>query len=321
MLRQSIVNLPYRTPRQIELCEKVDFNGSIVDAAYLGLQTIIKAQKTKKKYLFNVKLRSRKNNRIVIFNARDYPKLKRKFGMINGLNTIDREFKFLFDKRLKKWFILLVVDHEIPKNECMTSPRVCSLDPGVRTFQTIFSLNEGCSYNVGTAENIQRIVKIKKDFLRAKQSQLLNQPQDTITKKWIRKSKQTCRKLIGKASNKLKDAHYKLALFLTRNFDIIILPEFETSQMMSKKARLHKKSRKEMRDWCHYKFKEIVRWMCTKNNKVLIESKEYYTSKTCCVCLKLTDIGSSKVFQCMHCKNFLDRDVNGAINNLLIMLK
>lgn len=325
LLRQTIVNVPYRTPRQIDLCQKVPFNGSIVDSAFIGLQTIIKAQKTKKKYLFNVKWRSRKNARIITFNARDYPKLQKKFGSINGLKTIDREFKFLFDKRLKKWFLLLVVEHEVPliDPQYQQQPRVCSLDPGVRTFQTIFSLSEGCSYDVGTPQNIQTIVKIKKEveFLRAKQQQLLAEPITPIIKKWISKSKRTCQKLIGKVSNKIKDAQYKLALFLTTNFEIIVLPEFETSNMMSKKAKLHKTSRKEMRDWCHYKFKEILRWMCIKSNKVLVESKEYYTSKTCCVCLKLSNIGSSKVFQCNHCPNILDRDVNGAINNLLIMLK
>ena len=68
-------------------------------------------------------------------------------------------------------------------------------------------------------------------------------------------------------------------------------------------------------------FKEKLRWMCTNKNKTLIDGKEYYTSKTCCCCLTLTNkIGSGKKFDCPNCPNNIDRDINGAINNLMIMI-
>lgn len=309
ILEKKIINVEYRTPRQLELCSQLKYNGKSLSTAFSNINTIIKSQRTKKKYLFNLKYRSRKNNRIVTFNQRDYKGFKKSFGEINGIEEMTNEFKFMYDKKLKEWFLLTLEPYKVPVTSL--THRVCSLDPGVREFQNIFSLNEGCVYTVGSSTDIKKIVKLKKEmeFLKDKTN-----PSKKI--KRIRNLKST------KVSNKLKDAHWKLASFLTEKYDVIILPEFKTQDMMKKKGScLSKKTRKEMRDWCHYKFKEKLRWMCTKKNKTLVDGKEYYTSKTCCVCLKLNNCGGSKEYNCSYCPNNIDRDINGAINNLLIMIK
>lgn len=310
LLRKKIVNVEYRTSRQLELCSQLKYIDRTLDATFSNINSILKSQRTKKKYLFNLKYRSRKSNRIVTFNQRDYKGFKRSFGEINGIEEMTSEFKFMYDKKLKEWFLLTLEKFEVP----VINPtnRVCSLDPGVREFQKIFSLNEGCIYTAGNSNDIQKIVKLKKEmeFLKEKS---IKCPSKKI--KRIRDLKST------KVSNKLKDAHWKLSSFLTENYDVIILPEFKTQDMMKKKgSHLSKKTRKEMRDWCHYKFKEKLRWMCTKKNKTLIDGKEYYTSKTCCVCLKLNDCGGNKEYKCSYCPNNIDRDINGSINNLLIMI-
>jgi transposase len=324
-LRNQIKSKEFRNQKQIELCNKLMFNDRTVDCAFFNIKSIIKAQRSKKKWFFDLKVRSRKNNRIVTFNARDYKGIKKNFGCINGLNDISGEFKFLYNKQEKQWY-LLTQEAFVPPTTKSEFPMTCSLDPGVREFQKVFSLNEGCVYTVGTKKDIDKISKLKAEMEKA-QDKIKKMPYSCGEPIPIyRRIKQKLQRLrdmkATKVSNKRKDAHWKLASFLTDKFDFIILPDFTTQGMMSKtKSCLGKKSRKEMRDWGHYMFKEKLRWMCIKKNKTLIDGKEYYTSKTCCCCLTLTTkIGSGKKFDCPNCPNNIDRDINGAINNLMIMI-
>ena len=59
--------------------------------------------------------------------------------------------------------------------------------------------------------------------------------------------------------------------------------------------------------------------MCANKGKTLVDGKEYYTSKTFIPSMTNT-VGSGKNFKCPNCPNNIDRDINGAINNLLIMI-
>ena len=329
-LEKQIKNKEFRNQKQVMLCNKLMFTDKNVDRAFRNIKSIIQAQKTKKKWFFDLKIRTRRNNRIVTFNARDYKGLKKKFGCINGLEEIKCEFKFLYIKQEKQWY-LLTQEIVVPTSSYSEIPRVCSLDPGVREFQKVFSLNEGCVYTIGTKRDIDKICSLKSEMEKAqvklKEVSQLSRASVRIDSndKTMRRKKQKLRRLrdlkATKVSNKRKDAHWKLAAFLTDHWDTIILPEFTTQQMMAKKCKLQKVSRKEMRDWGHYMFKEKLRWMCTKKGKTLVDGKEYYTSKTCCCCLTITNtIGSGKNFKCPSCPNNIDRDINGAINNLLIMV-
>ncbi len=326
-LEKQIKNKEFRNQKQVTLCNKLMFTDKNVERAFRNIKSIIQAQKTKKKWFFDLKIRTRKNNRIVTFNARDYKGLKKKFGCINGLEEIKGEFKFLYIKQEKQWY-LLTQEILVPTICHSEIPRVCSLDPGVREFQKVFSLNEGCVYTVGTNKDIDKICRLKSEMEKA-QAKLKELSRASVridpNDETLRKKKQKLRRLrdmkATKVSNKRKDAHWKLAAFLTDHWDTIILPEFTTQQMMAKKGKLQKVTRKEMRDWGHYMFKEKLRWMCTKKGKTLVDGKEYYTSKTCCCCLTITNtIGSGKNFKCPNCPNNIDRDINGAINNLMIMV-
>lgn len=322
-LGKQIRNKEFRNKKQIELCKKLKYNDKTVESAFSRIQSIIKAQRTKKQWFFDLKVRSRKNNRIVTFNARDYKGIKMTFGRINGLDEISGEFKFLFNKQEKQWYLLTQKEFEQPTTVSET-PMTCSLDPGVREFQKVFSLNEGCVYTIGTKEDINKISKLKVEMEKAqgRLKKIVPCDYEKIVYRRIRQKLKRLRDMKAtKVFNKRKDAHWKLSSFLTDKFDIIILPDFTTQSMMSKQSGLYKTTRKEMRDWGHYMFKEKLRWMCIKKNKTLVDSKEYYTSKTCCCCLTMTtSIGSGKNFNCPNCPNNIDRDINGAINNFMIMI-
>ena len=59
--------------------------------------------------------------------------------------------------------------------------------------------------------------------------------------------------------------------------------------------------------------------VASRYNTFLLTGPEFYTTKTCVECRRLTNIGTSDTFKCRFddCKFEGPRDVCGAINNCL----
>ncbi len=82
-----------------------------------------------------------------------------------------------------------------------------------------------------------------------------------------------------KIKNLVKELHWKTAR--VENFDVILLPTFETSQMSSKKNRkLRSKTVRVMLTWSHYQFKMRLKNKTLEFGKTVIDVCEAYTSKT-----------------------------------------
>jgi putative transposase len=106
----------------------------------------------------------------------------------------------------------------------------------------------------------------------------------------------------------IDDLHKKTANFLVRNFDNILLPSFETSNMVVK---LRSKTARSMLTFAHYRFKQFLIVKAEEYSANVIDVQEAYTSKTCSYCGKIIAIGGSKVKKC-SCGIKVDRDYNGA---------
>lgn len=115
--------------------------------------------------------------------------------------------------------------------------------------------------------------------------------------------------------------HHKCAKWLCSNYDVIILPVFETQRMTSRKGkrrRLNSKTCRQMYTWSHYTFRQRLLYKATEyeNTRVVLCTEEY-TSKTCGLCGGLNHkLGGSKHFVCPNaaCGARVDRDANGARN-------
>lgn len=193
--------------------------------------------------------------------------------------------------------------------------KVCSLDPGCRTFQTIYDPS-GNIIEVGRDDMYTKIFPLCKDADR-----LSSRLKTTHGKKRY-KYKQAILRINRRIRRKIDDLHKKLAKFLVLNYNVIFLPSFDTSQMVYKKQRkIGSKVAKSMMTWSHYRFKQSILYKSSQSNhcKVIICS-EAYTSKTCGKCgWQHETLGGSKEFKCGNeaCKLRIDRDINGARNILL----
>lgn len=199
----------------------------------------------------------------------------------------------------------LTMPEDAPRLLTDNQGRVVALDPGIRTFQTFLSENSFGS--IGEAANmvIQKLC-FKLDALISK-----------ITKAKCRQKKRlklAASRLRGKIKNLVDELHKKTARFLVDNFDIILLPTFETSQMSKKaKRRIRSKSVRQMLTLSHYKFKQFLKHKAFENSKLVIDVNEAYTSKTVSWTGEIVhNLGGAKVIKSKLTGQSIQRDLNGA---------
>ncbi len=174
-----------------------------------------------------------------------------------------------------------------------------ALDPGVRTFQTFYSPVMTGKIGAGDFGRVHRLCKYL-DNLYSRISRAKCSRKQRLVKAAVR--------IREKIRNLINEIHHKTAYFLCRTFDVIFLPSFETSGMVTK---LHSKTARAMLTWAHYRFAEFLKHKAGESGTLVVRVCEAYTSKTCSVCGKIHNIGSKKVMKC-QCGTVLDRDINGA---------
>ena len=118
------------------------------------------------------------------------------------------------------------------------------------------------------------------------------------------------RKLYQRQENLIDDLHYKTANMLTKEYQIILLPSFESQKMVKKGKRICR----NLLQLKHYRFKQRMIEKCEQQCCELKICTEEYTSKTCGWCGKINILTNYNVFECSECNVKMDRDMNGARN-------
>jgi putative transposase len=225
--------------------------------------------------------------------------------ILGAMNLREEVGRVDFDCRFTlyngRYFLSKPEPAHIKKPENQRYP-VVALDPGVRTFQTMFC-PDGV-VKVGSSE-FSRIFRLCYSM-------------DKLISKRKRSYKASYTKALARIRWKIKDLiseiHHKLANMLVRSFEVILLPSFETSKMVTK---LHSKTSRAMLTWAHYRFKEFIKFKAREYSSIVLEVDEAYTSKTCSKCGKINyQLKGQKIFNC-SCGLKIDRDYNGARGILL----
>ena len=202
------------------------------------------------------------------------------------------------------WY--LCITYNAPKHSSPTGAmRVVALDPGVRDFLTYFS-ETGFGWLGHQAINrIQRLCVYLDRLL------------SRIATCTIRRKKRTMRRAANqirrRIRNLVKELHCKLVRFLVSNFDVILLPSFDTSQMTPRGSRrIRKKSVRQMLTLSHYKFKQRLLDKASQHGKHVIIVNEAYTSKTVSWTGEVKkNLGGSKIITATDGSS-MHRDLNGA---------
>ncbi len=210
-----------------------------------------------------------------------------------------------------RWFAHFPVEFDLEPTE---TKKVIALDPGVRTFMTGF---DGTEFLELGNNDFQRIAKLCSHLDKLKSEH--DQSKGHIYKHRRYKLKVGMERLRTRIKNLRTELHKQVASYLAKNYDVIVLPAFETSQMVPRKKRkLKSKTARAMMNWAFYQFSKTLEHLCNRYGSKLVRITEEYTSKTCTKCGHVhRKLGSSKNFKCPHCGYEIPRDFNGAVGIFL----
>lgn len=210
--------------------------------------------------------------------------------------------------RYEKWWVAVPFTEKLIVGENQTT-NIVSLDPGVRSFITFYSSNYSGNLGKGDFSRIQRLCFHLDNLVSKRDLEKNKQKRRALTK--------ASRKIRAKIKNLITELHHKAAKFLTDNFDIILLPTFETRQMSNKIGRrLHKKSVRSMLTFAHYSFKQFLKWKAFQTGKIVVDCNEAYTSKTHPQTGEIKNVGSAKWIKLIDGSRVC-RDISGARNVLI----
>ena len=197
--------------------------------------------------------------------------------------------------------------------EPITTHKICSIDPGVRTMLTVFDPEDKQVYMIGN--NVDKLITRSKkiDILK---SQLRHFKGKRNKRYRLKKEMQFIQR---KLKNMTFDMRHKTSKFLAENYKTIIYPIFNIKSMCNKKYRnIGKHTARRMYLWSHFKFRELLKYKSALRGGSVVDCREDYTSKTCSCCGRLNHtLGASKSFSCPFCHYVVDRDVGAARNIFL----
>ena len=251
--------------------------------------------------------------------------------------------KLTYCKKTKNWYMYCPQYRD--KLHIDNRKEVVACDPGEKVFQTLY----GIDHCIKIGDDIRKpILKIE---------ERIRKLQRRLNKEKNKKKRRGIIKVINKLYKKIKgivtELHNKTALFLCRNYKKVIIPPFQTSNMVSDKKetlkRLHENKQKlraelegkpleEIRTelkakkrkvrlnarvkfvinmLSHYKFKQQLLAKGEEYGCEIIICGEEYTSKTCGYCGKMSERYNNRIKRCTYCNNIMERDYNGSRNILI----
>lgn len=214
-----------------------------------------------------------------------------------GIKNIKIEYDCRLQCKNNKWFLLIPT--KVKQKKYLNRKEYCSLDPGTRSFQTVYS--ETGVYQIKANIELLKKLQHRIDLFRS-----LRDRKIIKTKRLKRRE----RKVYFRLGNLIDDLHHKVISFLTSNFNHIILPNFE-SQEIAKKNRWGNRNLLQLK---HFRFKERLKAKCELTETTLDICTEEYTTQTCGCCGERYDVGRDEVYHCTKCGLVIDRDVNAARN-------
>ena len=256
--------------------------------------------------------------------------------------------KIMWDKRTDRWYLIVLVDKEVKKNilvdeghEVMDLNSIVSLDPGVRSFNTFYSpdgthgelLSGALKVAMGMCKKMD---KIRSDMdmihnnhkIDVRQQKEQGESHLSTTYASHRSTMAHLNHRFHKISAQLRNwrcnAHYDAINFLIGRYDHVLIPEFQTQRMSARTERnISSKTVRSMFTMSHFMFRSrLMAKAELDENKTVRVIGEPGTSKTCGNCgYWNSNLGGKKTYRCPSCAIELDRDVNGARNNMIALIQ
>jgi len=196
-------------------------------------------------------------------------------------------------KRASGWYLCLFIDAEPNYIEKKGNGKV-GIDPGFKTTLTL-----------SNREQIQKPKRLNQLSIRLGQAQR-------------GKDKKLTSRLQERIKNRRKDDNHKISRKLVEKYDTIVFSK-DSIQKIAKKFG------KSVAESGHYQLRSMLNYKCRAGDRTYIEVDSKGSTMTCSTCLSKTGPTgvaglSVRQWECSGCGSHHDRDVNAAINTLLVGL-
>ena len=178
-----------------------------------------------------------------------------------------------------------------------------TIDLGLRTLMTGMSENHILELGTNLCNELRKLYNKKEIIKKLNEGINKNNVIIKISKKIMNKK---IKKLDNKIKNIINDSQWKIANYLTKNYNHVIIGNFSTKDM---KKETNPHNLQLMKDLNMFNLREKIKYKCLLKNKKYIRIDEAYTTKCCNKCGKINEIGSSKIYECEDCKVKYDRDI------------
>ena len=156
--------------------------------------------------------------------------------------------------------------------------RIVAIDPGIRAFATFYSSDECGQIASGDYGRLVRLAQCLDDLLSRLDKK---RKEGRVTARRRQGMRKAANRMRAKFKALVDELHWKTIRFLVDNFDVILLPTFETRQMANRATRkIRAKAVRSMLTYAFYRFAQRLEWKCTALGKTVIRCCEAYTSKT-----------------------------------------
>ena len=249
----------------------------------------------------------------------------------------------LYDRDTQKYILLIPTTKEKEYRNAIVSD--CGIDLGIRTFVTTYSGANVVSIGNNLYKKVKKYhrkidkinellsIKEKEVFVNKKivvkkkikakgETKIVKQTKRYLVPKKInrRKLKRGLRKYHKKITDMVRDLHFKSANYLVNHYDNIYIGKLSTKSILSRNnKKITKRTKRMIGVLAPYLFRQRLAYMGNKYGSFVGEVDEYLTTKTCCNCGRINEIGSSKTHKC-KCGMNADRDENSAKTHLKIGL-
>jgi len=204
-----------------------------------------------------------------------------------------------YHRVLHTW--ILHVNYEAPSYRFKNRNSMCALDPGVNKFMTMYSQKEIILFGKYAGKTITNKCK-EMDNIQSEMTKCNHKKRQDL--------KMRLHRMIKKIKNIKNDLHWKVTNYLTKTYNKIVLPPFDTKDMTSKLC--HSVSRM-MNTLSFFTNKQRMKFKCQERNVELVIGNEAYTSRTCTRCGTLKKV-QGETYKCNSCNLIVDRDVLGSRN-------
>jgi putative transposase len=228
-----------------------------------------------------------------------------------------------------KWILNIPCSPKFLRRPISGQPiAICGVDPGARTFLTVFDEMNKEAYKLGDDAERRILKPIMRRAKRLGDESARAAKQASRVELGARRRRNyelerdhkshAAQRVWRRVRDKVTGIHNAIVRHFAETYAFVALGNLAYGVVERRDKGMPKKSKDDLHVWRLYDFKTklLHRFSVLDQREVVIQD-ERYTSKTCGLCDNVKhDLGSAKRYLCDKCGYDVDRDVNGAWNIL-----